>query len=351
MAPWIYLRYLLLPALVVAGWLLGGWWNLLTPILCFAAHPVYCLIRKSAADGHEHEPPSHPSVLYRFVALIFVPVLLVLTSWTISKAQEAGVIEFTGLFISVGIINGVIGFTLIHEFIHRHTFVEKISARLLMLQNNYPHYGIEHISGHHLYTCTAKDPHAARINESVYHFLLRSVLCTAINSWQIEKKRLLKKAISVLNSHNRLLQFTALHLACYVLLYLIAGQIALLFYFLQSFVAITISHLADYLQHYGLSRKEVSPGKYEKVSAAHAWSKKRSNDGFNLFHIENHADHHIHPSHTFEQLMSHEESPTLPTGYSGMMVLSLLPPLWFSVMNKRIISFTNKTTQYETNNQ
>jgi alkane 1-monooxygenase len=351
MTPWIYLRYLFLPALVVLGWLLGGWWNFLTPVLCFVVHPIYCLIQKSVLDRHEHDvAPTHPSVLYRLVALSFVPVLLLLTSWATINSTETTAVEFTGLFISVGIINGVIGFTLIHEFIHRRTWPEKIAARLLMLQNNYPHYGIEHVSGHHIYACTPKDPHTARINESVYHFLVRSLLLTAVNSWEIEKKRLIKKRVSVCSAHNRLLQFIVLHASCCLLLYSVAGWISLLFYFAQSIVAIILSHLADYLQHYGLARIETSPGKFEKVSGAHAWNKEKTNDGFNLFQLENHADHHMHPSHSYEQLTRHEESPTLPTGYSGMIVLSLLPPLWFSIMNKRISSFTNKTMQYETNN-
>ena len=343
MSPWIFLRYLFLPAIVITGWVLGGWWNFLIPVVCFIIHPLYYLLKKGHADNHEHEIQTHPPVLYRLVAVFFVPVLLTLTTWSIIISTQASGIEYTGLFISVGIINGVIGFTLVHEFIHRHTIPENIAGRLLMLQNNYPHYGIEHINGHHIYACTPKDPHAARINESVYIFLLRSVLFTALNSWQIEKKRLLKKELRLFSIHNRLIQFIILHSILYALLFSMQGYKALLFYFFQSTVAIIISHLADYLQHYGLGRKETVPGKFEKVSAGHAWSRQKRKDGFNLFQIENHADHHIHPSHTYEQLMRHEESPTLPTGYSGMMVLSLLPPLWFRIMNKRLSSFTNKT--------
>jgi len=350
MSPWIFLRYLFLPAVVIAGWLLGGWWNFFIPVVCFIIHPLYCLVKKETSGHHDHESQTHPSVLYRLVALFFTPVLLILTTWGIVNSKQTSAIEFAGLFFSIGIINGVIGFTLIHEFIHRHGLPEKIAGRLLMLQNNYPHYGIEHVRGHHIYACTPKDPHTARVNESVYHFLARSVFFTAINSWEIEKERLLKKHFSVYGIHNRLIQLIFLHTLFYIFLYTVFGWKALLFYFLQSTVAIIISHMADYLQHYGLARKETTQGKFEKVSVCHAWNNQKRNDGFNLFQIENHADHHIHPSYTYEQLVRHEESPVLPTGYSGMMVLSLLPPLWFRVMNKKISSFTNKTMQYETNN-
>lgn len=139
MSPWIFLRYLFLPAIVISGWLLGGWWTFLIPVVCFIIHPLYSLLKKQHGDNHEHEIQTQQPVLYRLVAVFFVPVLLTLTTWSIIISTEASAVEYTGLFISVGIINGVIGFTLIHEFIHRQTIPEKIAARLLMLQNNYPH--------------------------------------------------------------------------------------------------------------------------------------------------------------------------------------------------------------------
>ena len=38
-------------------------------------------------------------------------------------------------------------------------------------------------------------------------------------------------------------------------------------------------------------------------------------------------------------LRNFEESPQLPTGYPGTMLMAFLPPLWFQVMDKRIESF------------
>jgi len=31
-----------------------------------------------------------------------------------------------------------------------------------------------------------------------------------------------------------------------------------------------------------------------------------------------------------------DDSPQMPTGYPGMIMLSLVPPLWFAVMNPRV---------------
>jgi alkane 1-monooxygenase len=38
--------------------------------------------------------------------------------------------------------------------------------------------------------------------------------------------------------------------------------------------------------------------------------------------------------------MHYEDGPQLPTGYSGMLPLALVPPLWFAVMNPRVQSVT-----------
>ena len=41
-------------------------------------------------------------------------------------------------------------------------------------------------------------------------------------------------------------------------------------------------------------------------------------------------------SRKYQILRHHEEAPQMPTGYPGMVILSLFPPLWFAIMNRRI---------------
>ncbi|NNM18871.1 MAG: alkane 1-monooxygenase, partial [Croceitalea sp.] len=41
-------------------------------------------------------------------------------------------------------------------------------------------------------------------------------------------------------------------------------------------------------------------------------------------------------SKKYQILKSVESSPNMPTGYPGMMLLAVLQPLWFLVMNKRL---------------
>jgi alkane 1-monooxygenase len=122
------------------------------------------------------------------------------------------------------------------------------------------------------------------------------------------------------------------------LVYMLCGLRSLEFFLLQNVIAIVMLHGADYLQHYGLVRRVTANGGYEKLTARHAWNTGRFNPAFNLFQLEQHADHHMHPARPYDQLSHTSESPSHPAGYSFMLLLALAPPLWFRVMDKRIPS-------------
>ena len=139
-----------------------------------------------------------------------------------------------------------------------------------------------------------------------------------------------------------MLQLILFQFLLYAVINAAIGWKPLLFFIFQGVVAVLILNITGYLQHYGLARKEIVEGRFEKISAHHAWNALQGKDGLNLFQVGKHADHHMHPSHSYEQLVQHHDSPEQPTGYSGMIWLALVPPLWFRVMNKRIHSFTTK---------
>ncbi len=339
MKPWNYLILLILPAMVVAGYFLGGWWNFLVPVCCFAAYPISNLFLASS-DDHAHSHIPYSSSGYSLVALTFVPVLLILTGWCIYTAGSLLMdkVTFTGLALSLGIVNGVLGFTLAHEFIHRFTKRHLAAGYLLLLQNNYMHYGIEHVCGHHIYACTPEDPHTARVGESLYAFLPRAIATTYKNAWKIEAKKLSRSSASLWSIHNRMLIFGALQLLLMLTILLSIGYKGLLFFLLQNMVAIVLLHVINYMQHYGLMRRITGSGHYEKLDEHHAWNTGHRSKSVDLFHLENHADHHMHPGLSFEKLTQKQGSPEHPSGYSFMVLLTFIPPLWFKIMNKRIPS-------------
>ena len=63
-----------------------------------------------------------------------------------------------------------------------------------------------------------------------------------------------------------MLCFNLLQVATLIGLFLLSGTKGVLFFLTQSFVAIALLQLIDYIQHYGLVRKESAPGKSEKIN-------------------------------------------------------------------------------------
>ena len=337
MKPVNYLILLFIPALVVAGYLLDSWWNFLVPLCCFVVYPLSNFFLSPALKNNTERDSHYSSSAYKYVAISFVPVLIALTAWSVYVAGAATIstVSFIGLALSVGIVNGVLGFTLAHEFIHRFTKLEQVAGYLLLLQNNYMHYGIEHVWGHHVYACTPEDPHTARIGEPLYFYLFRAVKGTYKNAWKIDAKKSARASYKFSFRRSSMLLFFFLQVGLMLIVFYALGPASLLFFLLQNIVAIALLHIINYLQHYGLMRK-MNAGGYERLSAHHAWNTGRYNRLINLFQLESHADHHMHASRSFDKLLQYEESPTHPAGYSFMVLLTLVPPLWFRVMNKRI---------------
>jgi alkane 1-monooxygenase len=57
-----------------------------------------------------------------------------------------------------------------------------------------------------------------------------------------------------------------------------------------------------------------------------------------LYHLQRHSDHHANPTRRYQTLRDFEESPVLPTGYAGMIVLAIVPAIWRRVMDPRVVA-------------
>jgi len=101
-------------------------------------------------------------------------------------------------------------------------------------------------------------------------------------------------------------------------------------------LGIILLETVDYIEHYGLERKKITEHRYEDVTPIHSWNADFVLGRLVLFELTRHSDHHTTPSKHYQILDSKEEASTLPAGYPAMMVVALLPPMWFFIMNKRI---------------
>ena len=57
-----------------------------------------------------------------------------------------------------------------------------------------------------------------------------------------------------------------------------------------------------------------------------------------LYHLQRHSDHHANPTRRYQALRDYADAPVLPTGYAGMILLALVPPLWRRVMDPRVLA-------------
>ena len=92
----------------------------------------------------------------------------------------------------------------------------------------------------------------------------------------------------------------------------------------------------NYIEHYGLRRKKNEFGAWEKTLPIHSWNSNHAFGRILLFELTRHSDHHYIANRPYQTLRHFDESPQMPTGYPGMMVISLIPPLWFYIMGKEI---------------
>ena len=106
-------------------------------------------------------------------------------------------------------------------------------------------------------------------------------------------------------------------------------------------VGFSLLEVVNYLEHYGMLRQKVGIGerqRYERVNPSHSWNSNNIPTNVLLYHLQRHSDHHANPTRRYQTLRDFEESPVLPTGYAGLIILALIPPLWFKVMDKRVLA-------------
>lgn len=101
----------------------------------------------------------------------------------------------------------------------------------------------------------------------------------------------------------------------------------------QSCVAVALLEAINYIEHYGLVRRRLASGEYEPVDPTHSWNSPHRVSNTLLVKLQRHSDHHAFATRPYELLRNYRESPQLPSGYPGMLLLALFPPLWRWVMD------------------
>lgn len=114
------------------------------------------------------------------------------------------------------------------------------------------------------------------------------------------------------------------------------GPWALLFLVVQAIWGFSLLEVVNYIEHYGLLRKKLPSGRYERCAPRHSWNSNHIVTNLALYQLQRHSDHHANPTRRYQALRHFEESPQLPSGYASMLMVAYLPPLWFRLMDKRV---------------
>ena len=225
-----------------------------------------------------------------------------------------------------------------HELGHKQTRTEQWLARLVLAVPAYGHFTVEHVRGHHRWVSTPQDHASARMGEGIYRFACRELPGGIRRAWELETQRLARDGRSAWSVRNTLLQSYAITAVLQGGLVVAFGWTMLPFLAIHNLVAWWQLTSANYVEHYGLLRQRLADGRYEAPRPHHSWNTNHLVTNLVLFHLQRHSDHHAHPLRRYQSLRHFEQVPQLPSGYFGMFPLAYVPPLWFRVMDPRLLA-------------
>jgi alkane 1-monooxygenase len=312
----------------------------LLPIYAFIFIPIAELFLPASTENMDEmeEEVALADPLYDWVVYLMVPlqyVMMGLFLYNVSFLNNSGW-ESVGKTFSMGIACGILGINVAHELGHRIKPYERLMSKMLLLTSMYMHFYIEHNRGHHKNVATPLDPATSRYGEILYIFWFRSVVQSYISAWEIEAKMLKKEGKKVWSLQNEMIQFQLIQIAFTVLILFVFGLKGMFAFLAAATIGFLLLECVNYIEHYGLVRKKSGQESYEKVLPAHSWNSNHTIGRLLLFELSRHSDHHYKASRKYQVLRHFDNSPQMPTGYPGMIVLSLFPPIWFFVMHKTI---------------
>jgi alkane 1-monooxygenase len=314
------------------------WW--FGPILVFGIFSVLDVIVGMDAEN----PPDsiikwlEQDRYYKWCTYAFIPVQyagLIFACWLWSHG-DLSTVDKIGLAFTMAMVSGI-AINTAHELGHKRASLERWLSKVALAQSGYGHFFIEHNRGHHVRVATPDDPASSRLGESFWAFLPRTLAGSLRSSWELEVERLRRTGSGPWTYRNDILNAWAMTLGLYVVLIAAFGWVVLPYLLLQSFVGASLLEVVNYLEHYGLLRQKREDGRFERTAPEHSWNSNNVASNVLLYHLQRHSDHHANPTRRYQALRHMDEAPQLPTGYAGMIVLALFPPVWRRVMDHRLL--------------
>lgn len=276
---------------------------------------------------------------YRFVLVATLPLQFastVLGVW-VATSQSMNPLQWLGLAITVGIVNGG-GINTAHEWGHKRGRFAGFMSKLSLAPAAYGHFHVEHNRGHHKNVATPDDPASARLGESYWAFLPRTLVGSVRSAWKIERERLAGQGRPVWSLANDNLQAWTITLVLFAALVFAFGWSALPFLLVQALYGASLLEAVNYIEHYGLLRGRDGKGRFERCAPAHSWNSNQVVSNLMLYQLQRHSDHHANPRRSYQTLRHFADSPQLPAGYAALIPLVYFPRFWFALMDHRVLA-------------
>jgi alkane 1-monooxygenase len=318
---------------------LGVFW-FYGPVLVFCVFPLLDL-----AVGIDARNPPESMIkqleqdrYYRWCTYLYLPVQyagLSFACWLWSYG-DLSVMDSIGLALTVAMVSGI-AINTAHELGHKRASLERWLSKVALAQSGYGHFFIEHNRGHHVRVATPEDPASSRLGESFYRFLPRTVIGSLRSAWELERVRLGRLESPTWTPRNDILSAWAMTVVLFGALVASFGAVVLPYLLIQAVLGFSLLEVVNYLEHYGLLRQHREDGRYERTRPEHSWNSNNTASNVLLYHLQRHSDHHANPVRRYQALRHVEEAPQLPTGYAGMILTAMIPPLWRRVMDHRVL--------------
>jgi alkane 1-monooxygenase len=327
------------PLVVLSSMYFGYIWSYAAVGFVFLLVPFFEFFTKGSTKNLDQieEEIAKKDRLYDFLLYGLVPMQYAIMGYFLYKIsnETLPLYEKIGITTAYGMACGILGINAAHELGHRVTWYEQLMSKMLLLTTLYMHFFIEHNRGHHKNVSTDEDPASSRYGENIYAFYIRTIRDSWLSAWQLEAKKLKKNLQKVWSLKNEMLRFQLIQFGLLILIAYVFGLQALLFFIVGAIIGCLLLETVNYIEHYGLRRKKKGDG-YERTLPIHSWNSNHTLGRLLLLELSRHSDHHYIASRKYQLLRHFDESPQMPTGYPGMMLLSLIPPIWFKVMHQQI---------------
>ncbi len=335
-----YLFVYILPLGVYFAFNRNGWRTFSPIIFSFVLIPLFELFLTPNRKNFDQETllKEKNSRIYDWILYVSVPVqLLMLTSFLfVIELTPMGSVSFVGKVFAMGLLCGVLGINIGHELGHRASRGEQFLGEVLLLTSLNTHFLPYHNEGHHREVATPNDAATAKRGQSLFSFWITSHFGSYAKAWKIENKRVKRNGKSIFSLSNRMISYSIANIMLLLAIYYFFDAKVLLAFVLAAVIGILLLETVNYIEHYGLLRTKNEKGRYERVKHQHSWNSDHQIGRLMLFNLSRHSDHHYKASKKYQVLESLPNSPQMPTGYPGMMVLAFIPPLWFSLMNPKL---------------